>query len=122
MDHCVKGPHDCLRVPISHLVMIASSLLEITRSKCLDLVRADIRCDRGGRCQAFMSLSLNMCLYLSSWLQPRLCSSVQLFSSHLCDSHVRYDLSHSISPHVSLQAFRAGMTLSTFGFCAPSRP
>ena len=41
---------------------------------------------------------------------------------HPCDSHVRYDLSHSTSPLASLQAFRVGMMLNSFGFCAPFGP
>ena len=95
MGDGVKGLHYYPRVPVTCSIMISSPVLEVTWSSRFDLVQVDVRCDRGEGCSTFMSPSLDMCLYLSRRLQPGLCLGVQFILGHPCDSHVRYDLSHS---------------------------
>ena len=96
---CVKRPHDCSHVLVKCSIKTASPLPEVTWSKCFAHDRDDARCDRDGVCPTFVNHRLDGGLNRSSRSQPRLYPSVLLFLGHPCDSHVRCDLSHSISPH-----------------------
>ena len=85
-------------VHVSHSVMIVSLMPEVTWSTGPDHDSFNARYNRNGSMLDLRKSHARQQFVSANPVIIRVVSGSPFDSRHLCDSHVRYDLSHSTSP------------------------